>query len=138
MSDTLEQLPTALQHHPECTRIIVHVGSNGTRKQQSEMLKEDFRHLLAALLSIGERILISGPIPTLGLGYGRFTRLFPLHSWLKAECTTCTTSISSGTVVSTTRVMDSTQTTLVHTFSLLTWTLPSNTQLSEKVQAPTR
>ncbi|KAK0134183.1 hypothetical protein N1851_030246 [Merluccius polli] len=34
VSDILEQLPTALQQHPECTRLIVHVGSNDTRKRE--------------------------------------------------------------------------------------------------------
>lgn len=87
VSDILERLPEALQRHRDCAKIVVHVGSNDTRKQQSEVLKADFRLLLSALESSGKNFLISGPIPTLGLGYGRFSRLLSLHSWLKGECT---------------------------------------------------
>ena len=76
----LRALPTSVQ------RIIVHVGCNDTVFQQSELTKIDFNNLLNFLNSCGKTALISGPIPSLGRGSERFSRVLSLHTWLQSAC----------------------------------------------------
>ena len=80
--DSLPSLPTTIK------RIIVHVGSNDTSRQQSELTKADFIRLVDLLNSTGKSAFISGPIPTLGRGISRFSRILSLHTWLQSVCST--------------------------------------------------
>lgn len=58
-------------------------------RQQSELLKRDFTHLFNLLKGHpGKSFFISGPIPTLGHGMGRFSRLLSQHTWLHSHCST--------------------------------------------------
>ena len=67
-------------------KIVVHVGCNDIPSEQSEVTKADYIHLIDQLNNTGKSILISGLIPTLGRGMGRFTRTLSLHSWLVSYC----------------------------------------------------
>ena len=78
----IASLPTTIK------RIIVHVGSNDTSRQQSELTKADFIGLFDLLNSTGKSAFISGPIPTLGRGIGRFSRILSLHTWLQSVWST--------------------------------------------------
>uniref|UniRef100_A0A667WYL5 SGNH hydrolase-type esterase domain-containing protein n=1 Tax=Myripristis murdjan TaxID=586833 RepID=A0A667WYL5_9TELE len=53
----------------------------------SELMKADFIRLVNLLTSSGKTAFISGPIPTLGRGAGRFSRILSLHTWLQSVCT---------------------------------------------------
>ena len=64
----------------------MHVGTNDTVLQQSELLKSDFICLFHELKKYGKHVFISGPIPTLGRGIGRFSRILSLHTWLQSVC----------------------------------------------------
>ena len=65
---------------------MVHVGSNDTARQQSELTKRDFNELLNVLSNCGKSVFISGPIPTLGRGGGRFSRILSLNTFLLSAC----------------------------------------------------
>uniref|UniRef100_A0A3B3DWF6 SGNH hydrolase-type esterase domain-containing protein n=1 Tax=Oryzias melastigma TaxID=30732 RepID=A0A3B3DWF6_ORYME len=63
--DILEKLPELLRSFPSTVRrLILHVGFNDT----------SYRHLLT--------VFISGPLPSLSRGPGRFSRLLSLNTWL--------------------------------------------------------
>uniref|UniRef100_A0A0F8AZE7 SGNH hydrolase-type esterase domain-containing protein n=1 Tax=Larimichthys crocea TaxID=215358 RepID=A0A0F8AZE7_LARCR len=76
--EMMHSLPTAIK------RIIVHVGTNDTTRQESERTKNDFKLLFDALKNCGKSVFISGPIPTVRRGAGRFSRLLSLHTWLQS------------------------------------------------------
>ena len=78
LPDLLPTLPSSI------TRIIVHIGSNDTSKQQSELTKKDFKNLFSFLAATGKSIFISGPIPI--HTSGRFSRLLSLNTWLQPIC----------------------------------------------------
>ena len=84
--DILEQIPNLLADYPHVKKVVVHVGTNDTANQQSELLKRDFIHLFNSLKVCGKQVFISGPIPPLGRGVGRFSRVLSLHTWLQSEC----------------------------------------------------
>uniref|UniRef100_A0A3Q1J1Q8 SGNH hydrolase-type esterase domain-containing protein n=1 Tax=Anabas testudineus TaxID=64144 RepID=A0A3Q1J1Q8_ANATE len=84
----LDKLPSLLDSLPSSiVRVIVHVGSCDTTRQHSELTKKDFNALFSFLKSCGKSVFISGPIPTLGRGIGRFSRILSLHTWLQSACT---------------------------------------------------
>lgn len=56
--DILEQIPSLLSH-PHVRNVIVHVGTNDTAKQQSELLKSDFISLFNSLKVCGRQVFIS-------------------------------------------------------------------------------
>uniref|UniRef100_A0A7N6AHW4 SGNH hydrolase-type esterase domain-containing protein n=1 Tax=Anabas testudineus TaxID=64144 RepID=A0A7N6AHW4_ANATE len=81
----LDKLPSLLDSLPSSiVRVIVHVGSCDTTRQHSELTKKDFNALF--LKSCGKSVFISGLIPTLGRGIGRFSRILSLHTWLQSAC----------------------------------------------------
>ena len=55
--------------------MIVYVGTNDLAHEQSELTKKDFNGLLSFLSTCGKSVFISGPIPTVFLGVGHFSRL---------------------------------------------------------------
>ncbi|CAJ1069696.1 Borealin%2C partial [Xyrichtys novacula] len=70
------------------TKIVLHVGSNDMSLKQSETTKRDFNLLFNVLKDTGKTVFISGPIPTLGRGGERFSRILSLHTWLQSTCPT--------------------------------------------------
>uniref|UniRef100_A0A671UXC8 SGNH hydrolase-type esterase domain-containing protein n=1 Tax=Sparus aurata TaxID=8175 RepID=A0A671UXC8_SPAAU len=88
----IDKLPVLLCSLPSSiNRVIVHVGSNDTARRQSELTKKDFNALFSFLNSCGKDVWLSGPLPTLGRGDGRFSRILSLNTWLHiANHYTCT------------------------------------------------
>lgn len=84
--DIQRRLPSILAGYTKVSTIIVHVGTNDIRARQTEVLKADFTALLTTLMDTGRRIVISGPLPTYRRGAERWSRLFNLHTWLRATC----------------------------------------------------
>lgn len=83
----LDKLPGLLRSLPPSVhRVVVHVGSNDTARQQSELTKRDFNDLFNFLSSCGKSVFISGPIPTLSRGVGRFSRILSLNTFLHSAC----------------------------------------------------
>uniref|UniRef100_A0A3P9LAJ1 SGNH hydrolase-type esterase domain-containing protein n=1 Tax=Oryzias latipes TaxID=8090 RepID=A0A3P9LAJ1_ORYLA len=82
--DILQKLPDLLLSLPSTIiRILVHVGTNDTTLQQSEVTKRDFLDLFHFLKNTGKTVFISGPIPTLSRGSTRFSRILSLNTWLQ-------------------------------------------------------
>lgn len=76
-----EKIPGLLENYPTATKLVVHVGTNNISRQQSELLKHDLFRLFKLLKDHPRKsFFISGPIPTLGRGMGRFSRLLSLHT----------------------------------------------------------
>ncbi|XP_058620616.1 uncharacterized protein LOC131532853 [Onychostoma macrolepis] len=67
-------------------RIIIHVGKNDIRKEQSELLKKDFSELFETLQRLDVQSFISGPLPARGTNM--FSRLLGLNTWLQRTCST--------------------------------------------------
>uniref|UniRef100_A0A8C7YY96 Uncharacterized protein n=1 Tax=Oryzias sinensis TaxID=183150 RepID=A0A8C7YY96_9TELE len=79
----LQELPEVLLSLPTSViRNIVHIGTNNTTLQQSEITKREFRELFTLLSNTGKYVFISRPIPTLTRGSTRFSRILSLHTWL--------------------------------------------------------
>ena len=82
------KLPGLLRSLPSSIRrVILHVGTYDTAREQSELIKKDFNNLFHFLSSCDKSVYFSGPIPSLGRGVGRFSRLLSLHTWLQSTCT---------------------------------------------------
>ncbi|CAJ1079898.1 unnamed protein product [Xyrichtys novacula] len=86
VADITEKIPSALNSHPQVNRVVIHVGTNDTPRQQSELLKRDFTQLFNKLSRPQLRVFISGPTLTCGRGIGRFSRLLSLNTWLSSAC----------------------------------------------------
>lgn len=86
VQEIVSKIPGIIRDHSHLERLVVHVGTNDIRNQQSELLKLDFIELLKVLERLNCHVYVSGPIPTLGRGIGRFSRLLNLHTWLAATC----------------------------------------------------
>uniref|UniRef100_A0A8C6K9T5 SGNH hydrolase-type esterase domain-containing protein n=1 Tax=Nothobranchius furzeri TaxID=105023 RepID=A0A8C6K9T5_NOTFU len=82
--DIAKRIPELIHNHPTVSKIIIHAGTNDTRMQQSELLKRDFIHLFNLLKSTHLCVFISGPIPTVDRGIGRFSRILSLNTWLSS------------------------------------------------------
>uniref|UniRef100_A0A3P9IFD8 SGNH hydrolase-type esterase domain-containing protein n=1 Tax=Oryzias latipes TaxID=8090 RepID=A0A3P9IFD8_ORYLA len=83
--DILQKLPDLLLSLPSTIiRIIVHVGTNDTTLQQSEVTKRNFLDLFHFLKNTGKTVFISGPIPTISRGSTRFSRILSLNTWLQS------------------------------------------------------
>ncbi|KAK2917541.1 hypothetical protein Q8A73_004287 [Channa argus] len=86
VTDIADKIPNLIEKHPTATKVVIHVGTNDTKRQQSELLKRDFVSFFNSLESFHDRrFIISGPIPTLGRGVGWFSRLLSLHTWLQPQ-----------------------------------------------------
>ncbi len=72
--------------HKTANRVIIHVGKNGIRKGQSELLKQDFSELFETLQRREVQSFISGPLPARGTNM--FSRLLGLNTWLQRTCST--------------------------------------------------
>ena len=87
---TVSQINTAIapliMNHPETSSIIIHVGANDIKLQQSERLKKDFMTLIDTTLDTGKACIISGPFPSPQYGHVKYSRIRQLHLWLKGYC----------------------------------------------------
>uniref|UniRef100_A0A3B3CQN2 Uncharacterized LOC112139390 n=1 Tax=Oryzias melastigma TaxID=30732 RepID=A0A3B3CQN2_ORYME len=82
--DILEKLPDLLRSFPSSVRrLILHVGFNDTSYRESETTKKAFIELFNFLKSYPLTVFISGPLPSLSRGQGRFSRLLSLNTWLQ-------------------------------------------------------
>ncbi|CAJ1059657.1 unnamed protein product [Xyrichtys novacula] len=88
VADVTEKILSVLNSHPQINRVVIHVGTNDTYRQQSELLKRDFTQLFNKLSQPQLRVFISGPTPTCGRGIGHFNRLLSLNTWLSSACST--------------------------------------------------
>ncbi|KAL7399563.1 hypothetical protein ABVT39_026631 [Epinephelus coioides] len=86
VTDVTGKIPDILSSHPQAKRIIIHAGMNNIARQQSELLKQDFRHLFNSISQSQMTVFISGPTPTCGRGIGSFSRLLSLNTWLSSAC----------------------------------------------------
>uniref|UniRef100_A0A8C2ENE0 OSK domain-containing protein n=1 Tax=Cyprinus carpio TaxID=7962 RepID=A0A8C2ENE0_CYPCA len=84
VSDVNKELQNILMKHKTANRIIIHVGKNDIRKEQSELLKKDFSELFETLRRLKVQSFISGPLPARGTNM--FSRLLGLNTWLQRSC----------------------------------------------------
>ena len=84
--DIKVKLPSLLDQYPSASTVILHIGSNDIKAQQSEKLKKDFISLIDTLLDSRAQCVISGPMPSPCWGDIKFSRLLNLHIWLKGYC----------------------------------------------------
>ncbi|KAL0147979.1 hypothetical protein M9458_056706 [Cirrhinus mrigala] len=83
-SDVNRELRNILMKHKTANRIIVHVGKNDIRKEQSELLKKDFSELIKTFRRLEVQTFISGPLPARGTNM--FSLLLWLNTWLQRTC----------------------------------------------------
>ncbi len=86
VSDITKLLPEELAKHQRVKLLIVHVGVVDIRKEQSEILKEDFNRLFQSLEKKAVPMFISGPLPNINKRIGKFSRLLQLNTWLSKAC----------------------------------------------------
>ncbi|KAL0161231.1 hypothetical protein M9458_044956, partial [Cirrhinus mrigala] len=84
VSDVNKELRNILIKHKTANRIIIHVGKNDIRKEQSELLKKDFSELIETLTRLEVQPFISGPLPARGTNM--FSQLLGLNTWLQRTC----------------------------------------------------
>uniref|UniRef100_A0A665V9A3 SGNH hydrolase-type esterase domain-containing protein n=1 Tax=Echeneis naucrates TaxID=173247 RepID=A0A665V9A3_ECHNA len=63
--DITEKIPSLLDSHPQVNRVVIHVGTNDTSRQQSELSQSPLC------------VFISGP-----------SRVLSLNTWLSSDCST--------------------------------------------------
>ncbi|KAK7883854.1 hypothetical protein WMY93_026977 [Mugilogobius chulae] len=86
VKDLHDSAPQIISQLPSVSTVVIHVGSNDLKRQQSEKLKDDFIALINSIQSTGKKCVISGPLPAPCFGDVKFSRLRQLHVWLKAFC----------------------------------------------------
>ncbi|KAM3619037.1 uncharacterized protein V6R79_001996 [Siganus canaliculatus] len=86
VAEVMRKISDILSSHPQLKRIIIHAGTNDIARQQSEVLKQDFRDLFNSISQSQVTVFISGPTPTCGRGIGSFSRLLSLNTWLSSSC----------------------------------------------------
>lgn len=84
--DLNSKLPLIINKHSSASTVIVHIGSNDIKLQQSEKLRDDFKSLINTLLDTGKQCAISGPFPSPRYTDIVFSRVRQLHIWLKGYC----------------------------------------------------
>ncbi len=84
VSDVNKELRNILMKHKTANQIIIHVGKNDIRKEQSEQLKKDFTKLFETLQRLEVQSFISGPLPARGTNM--FSRRLRLNTWLQRSC----------------------------------------------------
>uniref|UniRef100_A0A8C5HAI0 OSK domain-containing protein n=1 Tax=Gouania willdenowi TaxID=441366 RepID=A0A8C5HAI0_GOUWI len=80
------RLPDLLNKHPLASFLVIHVGSDDIKSQQSEIFKKDFLELMGTALGSGIQCVVSGPIPSPFFSNVDFSRLRQLHVWLRRYC----------------------------------------------------
>lgn len=94
ITEKLSQILSFITSLPETIKI--HAGINYVSKQQSELLKWDFVHLVDTLKKVAGQVHILGPIPMYGRGIVCLSCLLRLHSWLSSKCVICNNYIESN------------------------------------------
>ncbi|KAL0162813.1 hypothetical protein M9458_042209, partial [Cirrhinus mrigala] len=84
VSDVNKELWNILMKHKTANRIIIHLGKNDIRKEQSELLKKDFSELIETFRRLEVKPFISGPLPARGTKM--FSQLLGLNTWLQRTC----------------------------------------------------
>ncbi len=86
--DVSVQIPAILKDDESVAAVVIHVGANDTKLQQTKTLKRDFRSLIETVRSTSPAttIIVSGPLPTYRRGHEKFSRLFALNEWLFSWC----------------------------------------------------
>ncbi len=68
----------------KAANLIIHLGKNDIRKEQSELFKKDFTELFETLQRLELQLFIIGPLPARGTDM--FSRLLGLNTWLQWSC----------------------------------------------------
>lgn len=85
-SSTYFLLSRRLSPKHAVSAIVIHVGSNDIRLQQSEKLKEDCITLVDTLLDSGKQCIISGPLPAPCFSDVKFSRICQCYVLLNGYC----------------------------------------------------
>ncbi len=80
VSDVNKELQNILLKHKTANRVIIYVGKNDIRIEQSEFLKKDFSEVFETLQRLEVQSFISGPLPARGTNM--FSWLLGLNTWL--------------------------------------------------------
>ncbi len=81
VSDVNKELRNILMKYKAANKIIIHVGKNDIRKEQSELLKKDFTEFFEKRKKLEVQSFISGPLPARGTNM--FSWLLGLNTWLQ-------------------------------------------------------
>ncbi|KAL2079060.1 hypothetical protein ACEWY4_024804 [Coilia grayii] len=73
VEDVQVRVPEVADRHPIASAIVVHIGSNDIRLQQSKKLKSGFTSLIQTILATGKKYIL-------------FSRIRQLHVWLMGYC----------------------------------------------------
>lgn len=85
--DIRDSAPDIIHNHPSASTVVIHVGTNDLKLQQSEKLKLDFISLITTIKNCNKNCIVSGPLPAPRFGDIKFSRLRLLHLFLKNYCT---------------------------------------------------
>lgn len=81
------RIPQLISHRPQCSTVIIHVGTNDIKLKQSEVLTQHFRSLISTVSNTGKTLIVSGPFPSPRHTDIQFSRIRDLHIWLQGHCT---------------------------------------------------
>ena len=86
VSDLTRRIGNIVEEHPNVQNIVLHIGTNDVVKRESEVLKKDFIDLLNTVSYLKAEVTISGPLPPIGRGDEKFSRLMNLNTFLYSTC----------------------------------------------------
>uniref|UniRef100_A0A8C5GPA4 SGNH hydrolase-type esterase domain-containing protein n=1 Tax=Gouania willdenowi TaxID=441366 RepID=A0A8C5GPA4_GOUWI len=75
-----------IYYYPHLKNVVIHFGLNDLAKEESEVLKQDFTHLLKTVSCLQPKVFISGPIPPVRKGDLKFSRIYSLNNFLSSAC----------------------------------------------------
>ena len=76
-----------ISDRPLISTVIIHIGINDIKFNQSEVLKKHYITLLSTVTATGKTCIVSGPFPSPRHTDIQFSRIRDLHVWLKGHCT---------------------------------------------------
>uniref|UniRef100_A0A8C5GQL9 OSK domain-containing protein n=1 Tax=Gouania willdenowi TaxID=441366 RepID=A0A8C5GQL9_GOUWI len=89
-NDTVSDLADKILHivadYPHLKNVVIHFGLNDLAKEESEVLKQDFTHLLKTVSCLLPKVFISGPISPVRKGDLKFSRIYSLNKFLSSAC----------------------------------------------------
>uniref|UniRef100_A0A8C5HUK2 Uncharacterized protein n=1 Tax=Gouania willdenowi TaxID=441366 RepID=A0A8C5HUK2_GOUWI len=86
VSDLADKILHIVADYPHLKNVVIHFGLNDLAKEKSEVLKQDFTHLLKTLSCLQPKVFISGPIPPVRKGDLKFSRIYSLNTFLSLAC----------------------------------------------------